>query len=169
MLHRPERNARSSSSCSRRSTSSMDVGLGIFWWLNLNDQVNIRNIKPSRSHICCNEYTELVLFKSSESNFSLILSNISVHNFDLTRYFLGEQETVGLNFGGAEDDTLSKSSVNNKHIGKGLHSVVVRAADRDMVDILLCLTFKIFCKIDHFPSWVEIVLSQTSDPRWNGS
>ena len=147
----------------------MDIGFRIFWWLNLNDQVNIRNIEPSCSHICCNEYAELVLFKSSESNFSLILSNISVHDFDLTCYFLREQETVGLSFGGAEDDTLSKSSVNNEHISKGLHSVVVRAADRDMVDILLCLTFEIFRKIDHFPSWVEIVTSQTGDPRWNGS
>lgn len=92
-----------------------------------------------------------------------------MHDFDLTCYFLREQETVGLSFGGAEDDTLSKSSVNNEHISKGLHSVVVRAADRDMVDILLCLTFEIFRKIDHFPSWVEIVTSQTGDPRWNGS
>lgn len=169
LLNLPESDACSSLSSSSRSTSSMDVSLSIFWWLALNDQVNIWNIKSSGSNISGNEYTEFVLFESSESNFSLILSNISVHNFYLTSNFLGEQETVGLNFGGAKDDTLSKSSVNNKHIGKGLHSVVVRAADRDMVDILLCFSFEIFCEIDDFPSWVEIVTSQTGDPRRNGS
>ena len=159
LLNLPESDACSSLSSSSRSTSSMDVSLSIFWWLALNDQVNIWNIKSSGSNISGNEYTEFVLFESSESNFSLILGNISVHNFNLACNLLGKQETVGFNFGGAEDDGLSDTSINDKNICQGLHSVVVRATDRDMVDILLSFSFKIFSEINHFPRWIEIVLA----------
>lgn len=47
MLHGPEGDAGTGFASSGSSSCPMDVGLSIFWWLDLNDQIDIRNIKTS--------------------------------------------------------------------------------------------------------------------------
>lgn len=46
------------------STRPMDVGLGVFWWLQLDDKLDIWNIDSSGSDICGNQNLEFVFFKS---------------------------------------------------------------------------------------------------------
>jgi len=71
------------SSRSGGSTRSVNVGLSIFWWLNLDNQVYGGYVETARSNISGNKNLEFLVFKSFECYFSLILSNISMHNFDL--------------------------------------------------------------------------------------
>jgi hypothetical protein len=59
-----ECDAGSTFASSGSSTRSMDVGLGVFWRLKLDDKLNIWNINSSRSNICGNQNLESVIFKS---------------------------------------------------------------------------------------------------------
>jgi hypothetical protein len=47
VLHGPESDASSGLSCSGSSSRSMDVGFDLFWWLNLDNKINIWDIKTS--------------------------------------------------------------------------------------------------------------------------
>ena len=83
MLHGPEGDAGTGFASSGSSSCPMDVGLSIFWWLDLNDQIDIRNIKTSWGNVSSHQDTELLLFESFKSDLSLILRDISVHDFDV--------------------------------------------------------------------------------------
>lgn len=70
----------SSSSCSSRS---MNVWLSIFWWFKLNYKFNVRYVEASWSYISCNKNLKFVLFKPFHCYFSLVLSDISMHCFNI--------------------------------------------------------------------------------------
>jgi hypothetical protein len=84
-----------------------------------------------------------MLFKSFKSNFSLVLGNISMHHFNLIVDLVRQEERVSFYLCGAEDDGLSKTSVDQKNISQCLHPVVERTIDRNVIDILLGSIFKI--------------------------
>ena len=64
----------------------MDIGFDILRRLKLNDKVNIRDVKSSSSNISGHEYIELSLLESSESHFSLLLSDISMKDFGVVEF-----------------------------------------------------------------------------------
>jgi hypothetical protein len=78
-----EGNASSGLSSSGSSSRSMNVGLGVLWWLNLDDEVDILDVETSGSDISGNEHLELTLLESLHGDLSLVLSNISMHNLDI--------------------------------------------------------------------------------------
>ena len=80
---RVERNTCAAGSCSCSSTTTMNIGLSLFWWLKLNDEVDIWDVKTARGNICGHKYTEFALLKALHSNFALVLSNVTVHDLDI--------------------------------------------------------------------------------------
>ena len=83
-----ESNACSSFSSSCSSSRSMDVRFSVFWWFNLNNKIYIFNIKTSGGNICCNQDLKFTLLESLHCDFSLILSNITMHNLNILLYFI---------------------------------------------------------------------------------
>jgi hypothetical protein len=61
----------------------MNVGLCFFGWLDLNDQVDIWNVQTSGSDISSTKYSELALLESLHGHFTLVLSNVSMHDFNV--------------------------------------------------------------------------------------
>ena len=66
----------------------MNVSLNIFWWFDLDNKIYIRNIKTSGSNISCNKDVKLAFFESLESDLTLILSDVTVHDFDVFFNFI---------------------------------------------------------------------------------
>ena len=66
----------------------MNVSLNIFWWLNLDNEIDIWNIETSGGNIGCNEDVKLAFFESLEGDFALILSDVTVHDFDVFFNFI---------------------------------------------------------------------------------
>jgi hypothetical protein len=66
----------------------MNVGLCILWWLDLDDKINILNVKSTRCNICSYKNLELSLFESLHGDLSLVLSNITMHDFDVLADFI---------------------------------------------------------------------------------
>ena len=61
----------------------MNIGLSVFGWLNLDDKVNTRDIKASSSDVCGNQNAEFLLFKALQCDFSLVLSDVTMHYFNV--------------------------------------------------------------------------------------
>jgi hypothetical protein len=61
----------------------MDVGFCIFGRFNLNDELNILDVQASGSDVCGHEHLELSLLETLHGDFSLVLGDISVHDFDI--------------------------------------------------------------------------------------
>jgi hypothetical protein len=83
LLNSVESNACSRATSSSSSSRSVNVGLSVLWRLNLHNEINTRNIKSTGSNISSNQYTELFILKSLQSDFTLILSNVSMHDLNV--------------------------------------------------------------------------------------
>ena len=94
----------------------MNIGLSIFGRFNLNNKVNIRDIKTSWCNIGGYKHAEFVFFESLESDFSLILGDVSVHDFDVLFDLVSQEQGVGFNFGGAENNSLSDTSITDQDV-----------------------------------------------------
>lgn len=70
----------------------MDVGFSVFWRFNLYNKVDTRDIKTTGSDISCYENAEFLFFEALECNFTLVLGNISVHDFDIFLHFLRQKK-----------------------------------------------------------------------------
>ena len=103
-----------SSSC--RSTWPMDVSLRLLGWFDLDDEVDIRNVKSSWRNISGNQDSELSFFESLHRHFSLVLRNVSMHNLDILLYLVRQNEGICISLGLREHDSLSGLSVDDKNI-----------------------------------------------------
>jgi len=108
-----------------------------------------------------------VFLEPFESDLSLVLRNVTVHNFDIILNLLRGQEGIGLSLGGSKDNCLTNSSINKENIGKCLHTVVEGTIDRNMLNVLLGFRLQVLCKIDHLPVWLKVVLSHVLNPPGN--
>ena len=167
LLHGVEGEASSSLSCSSCSSSSVDVGFRILGGFNLDNQVDIRNVDTSSGYVSCNKYAKLSLLEPSESDFSLILSDVTMHDFDVLVDLLRQQARFGFCLGGCEHNSLSHSSVDDQDISECLHTVMVWTVYRNVVDVLLGLGLQVLCQIDHFKVWLQVVACKVLDPSWN--
>lgn len=89
----------SATSSTSSSSRSMDVSLCILGGFNLDDQVNAGNIKTTGSNIGSNQDLEFVLLEALKSDFTLVLSNITVHDFDLVLDLVRQQQLVRFQLG----------------------------------------------------------------------
>lgn len=61
----------------------MDVGLSVLWRLNLDNEVDTRDVQTTGSDVSGDEYAELFVLKSLESDFTLILCDVTMHDLDI--------------------------------------------------------------------------------------
>lgn len=66
----------------------MNVSLNFLWGFNLNDKVNIWDVKTPGCDVCSNENFEFSFLKSLHSNFALVLGYVAVHNFNVLLDFV---------------------------------------------------------------------------------
>ena len=78
-----------SSSC---TTTSMDVGLSFLGRLDLDDQVNVGDVKSARSDIGSDKDSELAFFKALHRDFTLVLSDITMHDLNVLLDLIGKQK-----------------------------------------------------------------------------
>jgi hypothetical protein len=97
----------------------MDVGLSFFWGLKLDNKVDVRNIETSGSDISSNQHLEFVLLKALHGNFTLVLSDITVHHLDVLLDLVGQDKGVGVSFGLGKDNSLAFTSIADQHISEG--------------------------------------------------
>ena len=91
-LTRIERNTSSTGSGSGSSTASMDVSLSLLGWLNLNDKVDIWDVKTTRSNVSSDEHAELSFLEPLHGHLTLVLSDVSMHDLDVLLDFIREQK-----------------------------------------------------------------------------
>ena len=78
----------------------MNVGFRVFRWLQLDDKLDVWDVEATRGYISGYKDLELVVFESLQGHFSLVLSDVTMHDFDLVCDLVGEQEGVGISFCG---------------------------------------------------------------------
>lgn len=69
----------------------MDISLSVFWWLYLDYQVNRRDVQSSRRDISGDKHAEFLFFKPFQRDLSLVLSDVTVHHFNVFLDFVGEE------------------------------------------------------------------------------
>lgn len=82
-LVRIERDASTASACSCRTTTSMDVRLSLFGRLELDDKVDIGDVKAARSNISGDEDSEFALLEALHRNLTLVLGDVTMHDLDV--------------------------------------------------------------------------------------
>ena len=65
-----------------RTASSMDEAIDRGGWLELDDEVDVRDVDAARCDICRNQDVELPSFESLESFFSLSLCDVAVNHLE---------------------------------------------------------------------------------------
>jgi hypothetical protein len=89
----------------------MNIGFSIFWRFQLNNKFNVRNIKTSCSNIGSYQDLELVVLEPFDGDFSLILSNISMHDFNIMSDLIREQQRIGISLGGSKDNNPTSTPI----------------------------------------------------------
>lgn len=85
----------------------MNIGLGIFGRFHLDDEFDVWNIKTPSSNISGNKHLELVIFEPLESDLSLILSYVSMHDLDIMCDLVGKQSSISIYLCGSKDKNSS--------------------------------------------------------------
>ena len=91
----------------------MDVGLSLFRGLDLDNQVDIRDIKSTRCYISSDKDSELALLEAIHSHFTLVLGDVTVHDFDILLYFVWEQQRIGIGLSLGEDNDFATFAIDN--------------------------------------------------------
>jgi hypothetical protein len=97
----------------------MDVGLNFLWWLNLNNQVDIWNVEATRRDICSDQNFKFSFFESLHSDLTLILNDVTVHDFDVLLDFISQNKSIGISLGLSKHDGFTCATVANQNISKG--------------------------------------------------
>ena len=82
-LTRVESDAGTAGTGTSRTTTSMDVGLCLFGWLNLDYQVDIRDVKTTGRDVSCDQDSELAFLEALHRDFTLILCDITMHDLNV--------------------------------------------------------------------------------------
>jgi hypothetical protein len=80
---RVKRNADSFCTCTGCASRPVYICLSVFWWFNLNDYVDSWYVKTPSRHISSNKASRFTFFDPLHRYFTLSLSNIAVHHFDI--------------------------------------------------------------------------------------
>lgn len=89
----------------------MDVGLGIFWWLELDDKTDALDIKTSGSNVSGNQDIELALLEPLDGGLSLVLRDTSMHHLDILIQGVTLTKHVRVFSSCSEDNHFSSLSV----------------------------------------------------------
>lgn len=79
----------------------------------------------------------------------------------------GAEQAVGSLLGLGEDNGLARTAIDEKHIAKRSHHIAVRAMNRNVLNILLCLVFDVLGEVDQFPVFLQVISRHALDPVRN--
>ena len=85
----------------------MNVGLCVCRGLDLDNQIDIRDIETSGGNIGSDQDIELALLESLESYLSLVLPDIAVHDLNIILDLVSEDQLIGVGLGLSENDRLA--------------------------------------------------------------
>lgn len=142
----------------------MDVGLNFLWWLDLNDQVDIGNVQASRGDISSDQHFEFSFLESLHGNLTLVLRNVSVHDFDVLLDLVSQNESVSVSLGLSEHDGLALTAVANKHVSQRRETVLVGARDSKMSHLLGGLILEIQSQVNDASAGLHVVVGDGADP-----
>ena len=134
-LARVESDASTAGTCTSSSSTSVDVGLSLLGWLNLDDQVHIGNVKSTGSDISGDQDTEFSFLEALHGYFTLILRNVTMHHFNVLLDLIRQKKRVGIGLCLREDNDLSSLSVHYENIGECRQTVLEGALDSQMLHI----------------------------------
>jgi len=87
MLHGPECYTGSEFTSTGGTTSTMDVGLGVFGGFHLDHEVDVGDVDTTGGNVGSNKHAEFVLFKTLKGYLALVLGDVTVHYFDVFANF----------------------------------------------------------------------------------
>ena len=111
-----ERDAGSTCSSSRGTTTSMDVGLCLLRGLDLDDEVDVGDVKATRRNIGGDEDSELAVLEALHRHFSLVLGDVSVHDFDVLLDLVREQQRICIRLRLGEDNDFTSLAVDGQDV-----------------------------------------------------
>lgn len=145
----------------------MNICLSVFWWLNLDNQVNVGDVEASRSDISGYKDLELALLEPLDRDLSLVLCDIAVHYFHLLFDFLGQNQLVSILLRLREYDCFGVSSIADEHVGQCSHPVVERALNRQVIHLPGRLVLEVLGEVDDLESSSHVLSCDVSYPNWD--
>ena len=146
----------------------MNVGLRLFRGLDLNDQVDVGDVKTTRSNISCDKNSEFALLEALHSDFTLILSDITVHDLNVLLDLVRQEERVGVGLRLSEDDDFTTFAVDDEDIGEGGQAILEWALNSQMGHIASSLVFKLHGEVNNSHALLHVSRCHISHPSWNG-
>lgn len=148
-LVRVERDARARGACSCCTSCSVDVGLSFFGWLNLNDEIDIWNVESSGSNVSGAKDSELALLEALHCDFTLVLSDVSMHNFNVLLDFVRKDQRVAVGFSLRENDGLAvNASVAHQDVSQRRNTILEGAADSEVLHVPGGLVLQVLAQIN---------------------
>ena len=145
----------------------MNIRFSVFWWLDLDDQVDVLNIDTSRGDISGHKHLEFTFFEPFQGDFTLVLRDITMHNFDILLDLVREYQRICVLFCLREYNGFSIVSVNDEGVSKGRHSVLVGAFDGQVLYLLCSLVFEVDRQIYNHKSSLHVGSCNRFNPTWN--
>lgn len=97
----------------------MNIGLNLLWGLDLDDQVNIRDVESTGGDISGDQHLEFSFLKSLHRDFTLVLNDVTVHHFDVLLDFVSQNKSVRVSLGLSEHDSFACATVANEDVSEG--------------------------------------------------
>ena len=167
-LARVEGNAGTTGSCSRRSSTPVDVGLGLLGRLDLDDQVDVGDVEAARCDISSDQDSELAFLEALHGHFSLVLGDVAVHHLDVLLDLVREEEGVGVGLRLGEDNDLATLAVDDEDVGQGAEAVLVGALDGQVGDVARRLVLKLDGQVDDAHVRLHVVGGDVAHPTGDG-
>ena len=130
MLTSVESHADSRLARTASSARSVDVGVDLFWRLELHNQVDLGDVQASGRDVGGDQAFQFALFESLECDLPLFLGDVAVEHLGFLLKIGFQQDLVGFFLGLAENDGSSVATTIKVHdVSDDRVSVVVWAAE----------------------------------------
>jgi hypothetical protein len=147
----------------------VNVGLSVFGRLDLDDEINVRDVEASRCHIGSDKHLELALLEALDRDLALVLDDVAVHDFHVLLDLVGEDELVGVLLRLGKDNSFCALSVANERVSESRESVLVRALDGEVLHLPGGLVLQVLRKIDNLEARLHVLTCDASNPAGDGS
>ena len=111
----------------------MDVGLSFFGGFQLDNQVDVGDVKTARGDVSGDQNAEFALFEPLHGDFALVLGNVSVHHLNVELDLLGEKQRVGIGLRLREHNRLALLPVDHKQVAQSLKAILEGTVDGQML------------------------------------
>ena len=166
-LARVKSDASAASTCTSRATTSMNVGLSLLGWLNLDDQVHVGDVKTTRGDISGDKDAELAFLEALHRYLTLVLSNVTVHDFDVLLDLVRQEQRVGISLRLSEDNDLATLSINDQDVSKRGQTVLEWALNSQMLHVPCRLVLELDSQVNDAHILVHVSGGDVSHPPWD--